>query len=323
MRVGQSNIIQRILMRLILLLVVLLAVNAGTYMVTRFLALRGPLAYGYIPDGKVSLAEIPQGYTEYLGHILRGDVRSTEQQLGIGTIGNDPLIPMISEALKNSLVLLGISIVFAAVFGIALGLLSVNHNTRSTNPIGLLVSIAGFSMPGFYLGILVLALMFTLASRGIRWNYLPASGYGLDKHLILPVLALGIRPMAEVARMTAELLSEELGKDYVRAARAKGLPWRLVIVRHAFRNVAATIVTALGNSLSYLIGSLVIIEQVFLWPGLGHLLLDSIQISDFAGTILDPVLIATLVTTGTLLYLIFDLFTDVISQALDPRLRRA
>jgi len=323
MKVGQTSTIQKILTRIILLLVVLFAVNAGTYMVTRFLALRGPLAYGYIPDGKVSLAEIPQGYTEYLGHVFRGDVRSTEQQLGIGTTGNDPLIPMISEALKNSLILLAISIVFATVFGISLGILSVNHNTRSTNPLGLLVSIAGFSMPGFYLGILVLALMFSLAARGIRWNYLPSSGYGLDKHLILPVLALGIRPMAEVARMTGELLSEELGKDYIRAARAKGLPWRLVILRHAFRNVAATIVTALGNSLSYLIGSLVIIEQVFLWPGLGHLLLDSIQISDFAGTILDPVLIATLVTTGTLLYLIIDLFTDVISQVLDPRLRRA
>jgi ABC-type dipeptide/oligopeptide/nickel transport system permease component len=180
---------------------------------------------------------------------------------------------------------------------------------------------AGFSMPGFYLGILILYFMLWLAMTRGQAFFLPTSGYGLDEHLVLPVLALCARPTAEIARLTAELLVEELSRDYVRTARAKGLSWRLTIVRHAFRNVAAAVFTAFGNSLSYLIGSLVIIEKVFIWGGLGNTLINAVTFSGYAGSFFNPQLVASLMTALALLYLIADLVTGWMAWAIDPRLR--
>jgi peptide/nickel transport system permease protein len=302
------------------LLAVLVVVNAATYAATNYLALRGPMAFGYRPDTPVPLSSVFQGYPEYISAVLRGDLG----HMGSGWFpSTTEVVPLIAESLGNSLILLVLSLSLAAVVGVGIGLLAVNPHTRRPSPLALFFSIAGFSMPGFYLGILILMIMLTTVVQGQRWTFLPVSGYGLDAHLILPVLTLAVRPAAEMSRLTAELLSEELGKEYIRAARAKGLSWRLVITRHAFRNIAATFVTSIGNSLSYLLGSLVIIEWVFHWPGLGMSLLDSISLNNFGGTVLNPMLIATLATTGTLLYLIVDLFTTYTSRALDPRLRRA
>jgi len=323
MKTGQTRIFTVLIRRILLFLAVLVVVNAATYAAINYLALRGPMAIGYVPDTKVPLTSVFQGYPEYISSVLRGD-------LGIvGDSGNRlfpsraEMAPYIAGALGKSLILLTLSLGLAAIVGAGVGLLSVNPKTRRPSPLALFLSIAGFSMPGFYLGIMILMIMLTTVIQGQRWTFLPVSGYGLDAHLILPVLTLAVRPTAEMARLTAELLSEELGKEYIRAARAKGLPWRLVIVKHAFRNIAATFVTSIGNSLSYLLGSLVIIERVFRWQGLGMTLLDAVLLQSYGGTVLNPLLIATLATTGTLLYLIIDLFTTVTSRALDPRLGRA
>lgn len=326
-KTGETGLTVRLATRALLFVAVLAVVNFGTYATTNFLALRGPMAMGYVPDTQVPFFQIFQGYPEYVDALLRGDINMGWVS-GVARGGDSAFIELsmlayIGKALVKSLILLGMAFLVAAVVGVGLGLLSVNPRTRQINPVALVVSMAGFSMPGFYLGILILVVMLTTMIQGQTWTFLPVSGYGLDEHLILPVLTLSVRPTAEVARLVAELLIEELRKEYVRAARAKGLPWRLVVVKHAFRNIAATFVTALGNSLSYLLGSLVIIEGVFLWPGIGHTLLDAITLNNFAGTILNPVLITTLATTWTLLFLIMDLFTDFTSRALDPRLRKA
>jgi peptide/nickel transport system permease protein len=152
--------------------------------------------------------------------------------------------------------------------------------------------------------------------------FLPTMGYGLDRHLILPVLALSARPAAEIARLTAELLSEELPKDYIRVARSKGLSERVVIRDHAFRNVAAAVINALRNSWAYLLGSLVIIETVFNWGGVGEALVKAVTFSDYAGSRFNPALVAGLATAMALLFLLADLVTGLTARALDPRLRR-
>lgn len=323
MKMGQTRIVIVLLKRIVLFLAVLVVVNAATYAVTNYLALRGPMAIGYVPDTQVPITLVFYGYPEYISSMLRGDLGS------IGNTGNTlfpstaEMAPFIAWALAKSLILLALALSLAAIVGAAVGMFSVNPKTRRPRSLALFLSMAGFSMPGFYLGIMILMIMLTTVVQGQQWIFLPISGYGLDAHLILPVLTLAIRPTAEMVRLTAELLAEELSKEYIRTARAKGLPWRLVIVKHAFRNIAATFVTSIGNSLSYLLGSLVIIERVFRWPGLGKALLDAVTLQNFGGTILNPLLIATLATTGTLLYLIVDLFTTITSRALDPRLGRA
>jgi len=319
---GQTNVLFALARRALIFVGVLATVNVITYTVTNFMALRGPMAYGYISNARVPITQVFHGYPEYVSALSRGDIGRTDTGFATRLPGDTEILPFAAESLAHSLILLGIAFLASTLIGTALGLLSVNPRTRRANPLALVVSLAGFSMPGFYLGILMLMVIFSLAAQGRLVAFLPVSGYGLDEHLILPVLALSVRPTAEIARLTAELLVEELGKQYVRMARAKGLPWRLVVVRHAYRNIAATIITALGNSLSYLLGSLVIVEQVFSWPGLGRALLQSIQLNDFAGTVLNPVVIATLATVSAVLYLVMDLFVEVAKRAIDPRLRR-
>ena len=238
----------------------------------------------------------------------------SSQELSIGDV--------LLERLPRSLVLLGAGVVCAIVGGLGAGFLSVNRKTQRTNPLALILSLAGFSMPGFYMAILVLYVMIWAAMNyGKGLFFLPTSGYGLDQHLILPVLALAIRPTAEIARMTAEMLSEELPKDYVRVARAKGLSERAVVLGHAFRNVVAAVINAMSNSWSYLIGSLVIIETVFSWGGLGETFIQAVTFSSYAGSSFNPALVASLAAAMALLFLLADQITGLVALALDPRLR--
>jgi peptide/nickel transport system permease protein len=308
--------------RLALFVFVLLAVNAAAYLVANFLYLRGPMAYGYVPDNQVSLAETFAPYPDYLRSVLAGDFGVMRlQELG-ATEG--PISELMALALPRSLVLLGAALVFSVVVGIAAGFISVNYKTYRTNPLALVVSIAGFSMPGFYMAILVIYLMIWAAMNyGKGAFFLPTMGYGLDNHLILPVLALSARPTAEIARLTAELLSEELPKDYIRVARSKGLSEQAVIRGHAFRNVVAAVINAMSNSWAYLLGSLVIIETVFHWGGVGQALVNAVTFSQYVGSRFNPALVAGLATAMALLFLLADLTAGLVAQALDPRLRRA
>jgi peptide/nickel transport system permease protein len=316
-----------ILKHLVLFAAVLFAVNAVSYLVANFLDLRGPMAYNYVPDTKVPIADVFETYPDYLQGVLSGEfgtMRLNQLRGRLFAIGEVPILDLVLERLARSLVLLGLAVTFSIVVGLTAGFLSVNYRTRRTNPLALIISLAGFSMPGFYVGILIVYLMIWAAmNHGKGVFFLPTTGYGLDRHLILPVLALAARPTAEIARLTAELLGEELPKDYIRVARAKGLPEQQIITRHAFRNVMAAVINAMSNSWSYVIGSLVIIERVFAWGGIGEALIDSVTFSQYAGSSFNPALVATLATSVALLFLLTDFVTGLIAKALDPRLRGA
>jgi peptide/nickel transport system permease protein len=280
------------------------------------------MAYNYVPDNQVALAEVFATYPEYLRNVLEGDFGQMRLQEFGATVG--PITDLMAHALPRSLVLLGAAIVVSVAAGMAAGFLSVDYKTYRTNPLALVISIAGFSMPGFYMAILIMYLMVRAAmTYGRDAFFLPTTGYGLDVHLLLPALALSARPTAEIARLTAELLSEELPKDYIRVARSKGLSERVVIRGHAFRNVVAAVINALSNSWAYLLGSLVIIETVFNWGGIGEMLVKAVTFSDYAGSRFNPALVAGLATAMALLFLLADLATGLTARALDPRLRRA
>lgn len=306
-----------LLKRFLVILIVVAIANATGFLTTdarsHELALR-------LPPGSVSaevankkFPDLVRDYWNYLQATAQGKTSFLRN-------GSSSVRQMIAEALPDSLILLALSLVVAAVIGIGTGLLSINVRAHRANPLALLVALGGFAMPSFYMGIVILGAMlwasFSLKQSGI---FLPISGYGLDDHLILPVLVLASRPTAEIARITAELTAAELSKEYIKVARAKGLPWRLVILRHAFRNIIAVVITALSNGMRYLISSLIVVEWLFLWPGLGYLLVQALLKN--SGVLLEPVVVAETMSVLALLLMLTSLSADLIGQLVDIRLR--
>jgi peptide/nickel transport system permease protein len=179
-----------------------------------------------------------------------------------------------------------------------------------------LVALCGLSLPSFWLGILL------IMGFSIALPVLPSSGHvpflahpwEALRHLVLPAVTLGAAMAAATMRMTRAAMIEILSADYVRTARAKGLPPRRVVWRHALRNALMPVVTLVGLQLGQLMGGVVVTESVFSWPGIGKLTVDAIFARDF------PVVQGTILVTATLFVLI-NLVTDLLYTLLDPRLR--
>lgn len=267
---------------------------------------------------EVSFAAVFESYTAYATDVIHGD---------FGTLHHSQsVLDLIVQALPRSLLLIGLALLIAAVGGVVVGFLSFDRVARRPSPAVVAFNVFGFAMPAFYLGIVSVQAMFLL-SRQLGWSktILPSSGYGLDGHLVLPVLVLAVRPTAEIARLTAELLAEELAKDYVRSAHAKGLPWRLVLLRHAFPNIATVIIVAIGNSMRYLLSSLIVVELLFSWPGIGRTLATAvaprIDGRPSPAVLYDPELVAGLITALAMLSIVANYLTGITAQAIDPRLR--
>jgi ABC-type dipeptide/oligopeptide/nickel transport system permease component len=172
----------------------------------------------------------------------------------------------------------------------------------------MLLALFGVSLPVFWLGLLLM-LVFALA---LGW--LPASGFGTWRHLVLPSVTLGLASSALIARMTRSSLLEVLGQDYVRTARAKGLTGRVVLLRHALRNALIPVVTVVGLQLGGLLGGAVLTETVFAWPGLGRLAVSAIYSRDV------PLMQGTILFTAVA-FVVINLGVDVLYALLDPRVR--
>lgn len=255
-------------------------------------------------------------YPEYLRGVLAGD---------LGRVDRVPVAEILSGPVQNSLVLVGFALLTAIVLGLLLGLISVSPRSKRMSTSGLVVLAAGSSMPGFLLGGVVLSIMvyllfFTDANR----TFLPISGYGLDEHLILPVLVLAIQPTLHLAKVVAGLLENELQKDYIQVARSKGLSWPQLLWSHALPNMMSPILVTIGESVRLMVGALVIIEAVFIWPGIGRIFLFTIGLrldarppGIYFGN--PPLLAAIAVVLGAIL-LLADLLFSVLAYSFDPRL---
>jgi peptide/nickel transport system permease protein len=184
-------------------------------------------------------------------------------------------------------------------------------------------------MPSFYVGSLsILAVVYLAMSQGSNSEPpFPIRGYGWDNHLILPVIALMLRPTVQIAQATAGLLAGELGKQYVIAARSFGHTWRDIRWRQAMRNNLAAIILSIAGSFRLLMGELVVVEWLFSWPGLGKLLASTLVpglLSTNLGTsalFLDPLTVAAAITIIGTIFLIIDLIASVLVRVIDPRLR--
>jgi len=257
-------------------------------------------------------------YPAYIQGVLRGD---------LGEIGTTTISELVWTSVKNSLVLLSLTMLLTFVLGPLFGYLSISRRTRRIRPLALIIMTAGQSMPGFFLGVTVLALMlygiFSLTAGSLP---LPISGYGLDEHLILPVLVLAIGPTLQVARVTANLLENELQQDYIRLAQSKGLGWNAVYWRHAFPNIVAAVILTMGRSTRWLIGGLIVVESLFLWPGIGRVFAYAVGIRlDGRAPLqyyLQPELLATLFVIFGFGLLLADVVSSVLAFWSDPRLSK-
>jgi peptide/nickel transport system permease protein len=250
-------------------------------------------------------------YVRWLGRVLRGD-------LGRSLWMKRPVALEVLERFQATLILTGAALLLSTVGGVALGIGSAAHPHSLLDRVAAIASLFGASMPVFWLGI-VLMVIFSL------WlGWLPASGmyapYGggglrdLLSHLALPALTLAAASVTIIARLTRSTMLEQLGQDYVRTARAKGLAERRVVVRHALGNSLIPIVTVIGVQAGYLLGGAVLTETVFAWPGVGTLMVQGILARDVP-------LVQGCVLVVALTFVLVNLAVDLLYAYLDPRIR--
>lgn len=244
---------------------------------------------------------LPAQFAHYASGILRGD-------LGRSYITNRPIIDDIAERFPRTLLLAAAAMLLATVSGIAIGVLAAIRPNGWFDRLALATTYLGISFPVYWIGLLLIVLF----AVTLRW--LPASGYGSARYLVLPALALGSRSIAYLARVTRSSMLEVLGADYVRTARAKGLAESRVILQHALRNALIPVITVIGLDFgAYLTGS-ILTETIFSWPGIGRYVVMAISRRD-----LPAVQGAVLFLSAV--FVLVNLLTDVAYRKADPRVR--
>jgi len=243
----------------------------------------------------------PVQYLSFVQNIFMGELgKSFNYRL--------PVSELYFQRLPNSLTLGFAATLISIVIGVPAGIISaVKVNTWWDN-LAKGVALLGLSIPGFWLG-LVLILIFSV---GLRW--LPTSGAGDWRHVIMPALALGWYFAASLLRLTRSSLLEVLGSEYIKLARLKGLPEVVVVAMHAFKNALIPVFTLAGVNLVVMVNAAVIIEVIFAWPGIGRLLYEGIFQRDF------PLVQGVVVMAGFMIVGI-NLVVDILYAFIDPRIR--
>ncbi|WP_299820668.1 ABC transporter permease [uncultured Roseibium sp.] len=227
---------------------------------------------------------------------------------GKSFIQNVPVTTIIASRLPYTLELAAGALLVAVVIGVPLGLLlALAQKKFWTN--GLMgIVLAAQSMPTFWSGILMILLF------GVSLGWLPPSGSGSFAHLIMPSIALGLLSMATYARIMRSSVLDELSKDYIRSARARGVKTRRLVIRHLLRNSAIPVISITALEISQLLAGAVIVETVFAWPGLGLLTVQSVVSRDF-------VVVQGVVLLGALVTIAMNFLADILYSFVDPRIR--
>ena len=242
---------------------------------------------------------LPKRFGFYMGHVVTGD-------LGRSYITNRPITQDIRERFPKTLQLAGAAMLMATLVGMTLGVLSARKPGGFADRIALGIAYLGISFPVYWVGLLLI-LLFAIT---LRW--LPPSGFGGLRFLILPALTLGMRSIAFLARMTRSAMLEALNADFVRTARAKGLNELAVTLKHALRNALIPVITVLGLDFgAYLTGS-ILTETIFSWPGIGRYVVNAISRRDL------PAIQGAVLFLSTVFVLV-NLLTDLAYAKADPR----
>jgi peptide/nickel transport system permease protein len=305
-------IIRRVLQSLVVVLVMSLVVFVGVHLV-------GDPVHILISDDmtqeeidrfiqRLGLDRpVHEQYFHFLANALRGD-------LGNSFVHGEPALKLILDRMPATLELAFAAFLLAVVVGIPLGLYAGLKPESPASRAIMAGSILGFSLPTFWVGLMLIMVF------AVMLGWLPSTGRGdfmtWDglRHLALPAINLALFKMALVTRLARAGTREAALQDYVKYARAKGLSPQRVVLVHVLKNILVPVVTVLGLELGGLIAFSVVTETVFAWPGMGKLLIDSIQRLD------RPVIVAYLVIT-VLMFVVINLIVDLLYAALDPRVR--
>src|SRR6204780_400360 len=245
---------------------------------------------------------IGQQYLNYWKGVLHGD-------LGKSLRFNQSVTKLIAQRYPFTLQLTLASLFVAIILAIPAGVRSAQRRNLWDDRALSVVSLFGLSFPNFALGP-ILILFFA-----VKLGWLPVSGSGTFAHLVLPAITMGSALAAILTRMVRTSMLEELGQDYIRTARAKGLPERTVVYRHALRNALNPVLTVMGLQFGSLLAGAIVTETIFGWPGLGRLTLSAISNRDY------PLVQGCILAVGVT-YVAINLLTDAAYAVADPRLRR-
>jgi ABC-type dipeptide/oligopeptide/nickel transport system permease component len=240
-------------------------------------------------------------YVRFLGNALRGD-------LGESFRYHQPALGLVLQKLPATLQLALFALTLTIFVGIPLGVWAGTRADTLADWVISLITFVGISLPTFWLGLL---LILAFADR-LRW--LPSSGSGDWRHILMPGVTLAIASIGLLARLVRATLIDVLQAEYIRTARAKGLGERIILMRHALRNTLIPTVTVLGLQLGGLLGGSVVVESVFAWPGVGWLMLQGIQNRDI------PLVRAVVLVVG-IAFVLINLVVDLLYSYLDPRIR--
>lgn len=250
-------------------------------------------------------------YFIWLGNLLQGD-------LGRSYSLNRPVLDEVLERFSATLILAGAALLLCTVWGLLIGIWTAARQYGWTDKILTFIVLIGISVPSFWLGLLLILLF------AVQWRVLPASGmfaiYGggdlpdLLRHLILPAVTLSVVATGVIARLTRSAMLEVLRQDFVRTARAKGVPESSVLYRHAFKAALVSVIPVIGIQAGFVLGGAVYIETVFQWPGVGRMLVQAISTRDIL-----LVQGGVVVVAGS--YVLFNLLADLAQSWLDPRVK--
>lgn len=311
-----------ILRRLLLLPLVLLAANAAGFF---YASLAGQALQSSSPFGGVSEAPAPvfEQYGQYLQGLTRGD------------LGEDPrgaktsLEKILAGATLASAGLLGAAFLLSLVIGLPLGLAAVQVDPPRTRAWLTALTTLGLAVPGFYAGTLLISLVLAEASARGGEPLLPVGGFGWGLPLLLPVIALMLRPTVQIARVAGGLLADELGRRYVTAARGFGHTWQRIRSDKALRNILAPLLLSISNAFRVSVAELVLVEWLFNWPGLGKMLASALtppKIGSVGGLFgatvffLHPPTLAALLSLFAAAFYLFDTLASGLAHRVDPRL---
>ncbi|MBL8701732.1 MAG: ABC transporter permease [Alphaproteobacteria bacterium] len=244
---------------------------------------------------------LAEQYLAFIGHALRGD-------LGLSWRYNQPVLPLVLEALPATLMLAGAALGLGLACAIPLGVAAAVRRDSWVDTVASFVAVTGQAMPVYWSGLLLI-LLFSSTLR-----LLPSMGAEGWAALILPAATLGLNTMARIMRITRSAMLDVLGQDFVRMVRAKGLPETVVVIRHALRNAAVPIVALVGLQLGSLLGGAVLVETVFAWPGVGRVAVNAVYARDFP-------LVQAVALVVTVLFSVINLAVDLIAASLNPQIR--
>jgi ABC-type dipeptide/oligopeptide/nickel transport system permease component len=244
---------------------------------------------------------LPAQFLAWAWDAVRGD-------LGVSYSTRRPVLSELARRLPVTLELAVPAALLAIALAVPLATVSALYRNRLPDQVVRVLSLAGASMPAFWLALLLIVLF------AVRLDLVPVAGRHGWTSIILPVIALTLAPAAVLARFTRSTLLEVLGEDYIRTARAKGLrPWH-VMTRHALRNGLIPVFTAFALTFGHLLAGAVVIETIFVWPGLGSLILDAITERDY------PMIQGFVLYTGAA-FVLLNLAVDIAYTVIDPRVR--